>query len=329
MTQIRKHKGINQQSGKLKKGFKYSNKKLKSGLSQIIKIKSQKHTLGGKYISKGTYGCIVSPAYNCKKSSIFKKDKTHKHVSKLSSIQSIPKVFTTLALIDPKNNHFIYPSQICTIDKQIVNQEDLEKCQEGKQGIDLSNNIILNSIMKKGTNDLNKYRYTNIHINKATKFLTQLLYSIKLLTKHNILHLDIKAANIVEYKNKVFIIDFDDLFNPTNVSEFNKFILSFDYLEYIWPPEVFMSFRGYPELINPDIKKYNKQFITNKNFKMFIQKIMIYLTGNIFNYMQLRGQNIEKFKEIIQQMTVQNPYNRPNINQTLKLLSNFGKLPKI
>ena len=36
---IRKHKGINQQTGKLKKGFKYSGKKLKSGLPQIIKIK--------------------------------------------------------------------------------------------------------------------------------------------------------------------------------------------------------------------------------------------------------------------------------------------------
>jgi len=35
----RKHKGINQQTGRLKKGYKYSGKKLKSGLSQIIKIK--------------------------------------------------------------------------------------------------------------------------------------------------------------------------------------------------------------------------------------------------------------------------------------------------
>ncbi len=34
---VRKHKGINQQNGRLKKGYKYSGKKLKSGLSQIIK----------------------------------------------------------------------------------------------------------------------------------------------------------------------------------------------------------------------------------------------------------------------------------------------------
>lgn len=35
---IRNHKGINQKTGKLKKGYKYTNKKLKSGLLQIVKI---------------------------------------------------------------------------------------------------------------------------------------------------------------------------------------------------------------------------------------------------------------------------------------------------
>ena len=35
---IRKHQGINQQTGRLKKGFKYSGKKLKNGLPQIIKV---------------------------------------------------------------------------------------------------------------------------------------------------------------------------------------------------------------------------------------------------------------------------------------------------
>lgn len=37
----RKHSGINNQTGRLKKGYKYSGKKLKSGLPQIIKIKKK------------------------------------------------------------------------------------------------------------------------------------------------------------------------------------------------------------------------------------------------------------------------------------------------
>ena len=42
---VRKHQGINQtggNKGRLKKGYKYSGKKLKSGLPQIIKCKSKK-----------------------------------------------------------------------------------------------------------------------------------------------------------------------------------------------------------------------------------------------------------------------------------------------
>ena len=42
---VRKHKGIQQiggNKGKLKKGYRYSGKKLKSGLPQIIKCKSKK-----------------------------------------------------------------------------------------------------------------------------------------------------------------------------------------------------------------------------------------------------------------------------------------------
>ena len=40
---IRKHKGINQTTGRLKKGYKYSGKKLKSGLKEIVAIKKKKN----------------------------------------------------------------------------------------------------------------------------------------------------------------------------------------------------------------------------------------------------------------------------------------------
>ena len=45
---IRKHKGIVQtggKKGKLKKGYKYSGKKLKSGLPQIISSKAKKKNM--------------------------------------------------------------------------------------------------------------------------------------------------------------------------------------------------------------------------------------------------------------------------------------------
>jgi hypothetical protein len=58
---IRKHKGINQKTGKLKKGYKYSGKKLKSGLKEIVKVKSQ---VGGvKFREKVTVKLI--PENDC------------------------------------------------------------------------------------------------------------------------------------------------------------------------------------------------------------------------------------------------------------------------
>ena len=47
---MRTHSGINQKTGKLKKGYKYSGKKLKSGLPQIVKVKiTKKIQKGGEY----------------------------------------------------------------------------------------------------------------------------------------------------------------------------------------------------------------------------------------------------------------------------------------
>lgn len=48
---IRKHKGINQKTGKLKKGYRYSGKKFKNGLSEIVKVKKNKKRVqrGGEY----------------------------------------------------------------------------------------------------------------------------------------------------------------------------------------------------------------------------------------------------------------------------------------
>ena len=50
---VRKHQGINQKTGKLKRGYKYTGKKLKSGLPQIAKIQK-----GGGKITDAIKGYI-------------------------------------------------------------------------------------------------------------------------------------------------------------------------------------------------------------------------------------------------------------------------------
>lgn len=49
---IRKHKGINQKTGRLNKGYKYSKKVLKSGLKEILKVQmktARKKRMKGGY----------------------------------------------------------------------------------------------------------------------------------------------------------------------------------------------------------------------------------------------------------------------------------------
>ena len=59
---VRKHSGINQKTGKLKKGFRYSGKKIKNGAPEIIKVKARTHR--GKHRLKGggiKVGSILVP----------------------------------------------------------------------------------------------------------------------------------------------------------------------------------------------------------------------------------------------------------------------------
>ena len=67
---IRKHKGINQKTGRLNKGYKYSGKKMKSGLPKIIKvIKKKNNKTGG---GKGEINAIMSAMKTMKLKNISK-----------------------------------------------------------------------------------------------------------------------------------------------------------------------------------------------------------------------------------------------------------------
>ena len=322
MIKIRKHFGINKKTGKLKKGFKYSGKKLKSGIPQIIKTQKYKQKTGGKYISRGTYGCAVTPAYQCPELNVKNLDKK---ISKLSPVnfEQVPKIFAKLYKIDPNNKYFIYPTDFCNIPRNIIDKKDLQLCTKDKDGIDLSHHKVFNSIMKKGKNNLDKYRSTKLKINKATFFLKTILDAIQILTNNNIIHLDIKSGNILELNGKIFIIDFDDYFNPTDINGFKNF-LDLDYQTYVWPPEVYMQLDEAPRISN-EIKQYIKQTLNKRNYKKFIQKIMIYSTGLMFKEFLLSGkkETITEFKELIETFLNDNPQKRPTIKQALKQLQSI------
>jgi serine/threonine protein kinase len=317
ITKIRKHKGINQQTGKLKKGYKYSGKKLKNGLPQIIKINNnKKQQSAGKVLGEGNYGCVVSPAYSCdnniiknKVSKLSNSNKTHPH----------PNVYKSLKKIKNYQNYFIFPQKTCEINTNNININDKNNCEQ----VNLFRfKTISNSIMEKGDFDLSDVSKTNVFT--MISYLYKLLQSIKLLTDNNIAHLDIKPLNIVIKNNQPFIIDFDDNFNPQNWVEYSKFIHNFGYMTdtYIWPPETYYSFDNFYRNTPTYISNYMDNI---DNYQEFIEKIMIFELGlafhTIFDSIK-KSKNKPIMQKLINNMIEPDPQKRFNIKQSINFIKN-------
>ena len=312
---IRKHKGINQITGRLKKGYKYSGKKLKNSLPQIIKINKKQN--GGKVLGEGNYGCIITPAYSCQNT-----DNIHNKVSKLSqSQQKIDyDIYKSIRKIKNYDKFFIIPEESCIIESKHIHNNDKLDCKE----IDLRQKLVLNQIMIKGDYDL--YHMPTITSNKAITYFKHLLNCIRVLSINKIAHLDIKSINILIHNDKPYLIDFDDTFNPRNWIEFKIFLDSFDHLtdEYIWPPEVYYYFKKFRKSIPPEIKEY----LNNLHFyKRFIDKVMVYSLGLAFKNVKHNIKNdplkSKLYKELVSKMIEPNPYFRPTIAKCLLILRNL------
>ena len=240
---IRKHKGINQSNGKLKKGFKYSGKKLKSGLPQIIKIKklktktkTKKNIKGGAIIGQGSFGCVVSPNLKCNPND------SRTNISKLiinkSDYDEEIKALNIIKPVDPTMKYILFPIDTCKLNRNLkdkfiscisCNNKDLQQCDLNvKDQFDENNNpakINYNIIMKYGGNDLyhlNKTQ-TELFIKNFEYYFKYLLSGIKHFHSNNILHRDIKPDNIViNNKGEIRFIDIGFI-HQLSKNDFNTF----------------------------------------------------------------------------------------------------------
>ena len=286
----RNHKGINLKTGKLNTGYKYSGKKLKSGMKQIIKIQN-----GGKVMGRGGFGCAIAPAISCgTKSSIFEK-----RVSKITYSPDMSEIVNgkKLKKIDPQGKYLIYIQEHCKITKEQLGKSNIKKCKLKEK------NTYDNLVMKKGKGSL--YTMRNQMSEKAQiKSLYETISGSQMLLKHNFAHLDLKAQNIVIARPRIgmgkyesYIIDFGGDYLVDGWESFKKNILTFG-VPYHFPPEVQSVMPRYIrnalknkqvfivpkyQMLGP-LKIYSKKLMkTKKGYKKYMDKVMSYLIGNAFN----------------------------------------------
>lgn len=300
---VRKHCGINQKTGKLNKGYYYTDKVLKSGLKQIKKIPKQS---GGTILGSGAYGCIIEPAIACDKN-----NNMDNKVSKiLTEVDSSEISFgKKLLKIDPNNKYFLYVIDSCEIKNNLKNviNKDIIKC---RKTLNVNRSAQLyNSLMIKGDMSLNDYT-DNYKPDKRTllKIIAKILLCSQVLLDNKLTHYDIKGANIILRKNKknkhdVLMIDFGGGFNPENRRDFIYNVVDRN-VKYIWPPEVWGLSR-----------KYNEKVPSHLDFMKFSEKVMVYMIGNMF----------KKYKGIplIEHMINPDPLERLSIDKCLKYIKSY------
>jgi len=220
-------------------------------MNSLKTVKNHYKQKGGKKLGEGGFGCVITPPILCssKTSKISKPNlnivstKQQKFVSKLITtdlnkidleyLNEEKEIYKKIKKIDPEQKNFIYPVNICKLDKHInLDRNDVKRVKFIKSYISSSNNSTqyytdesgkkkstsrskkycfinqnskpLNIIFPYGGINLHdilrykKYRHYKLYYKKFYQIIFyKLLLQIKELHNINIIHADIKLENII------------------------------------------------------------------------------------------------------------------------------------
>jgi serine/threonine protein kinase len=171
------------------------------------------HQTGGKFIAKGSFGCVHYPHIQC--------------VGMRNVPKTVGKVFfddrdmqeelqTSLSVqktIDPNNEFTIPLIAHCRI-KALRNSDEFEKCvlpADRKTTLDYQQLLYPHagvSVFHIITKDYKSQSTINKHFLKIFRALHNIIDGLIALNRHRYVHQDIKLDNIMMKNNKLFLIDF-------------------------------------------------------------------------------------------------------------------------
>ena len=235
--------------------------------------------LKSKLLDSGTYGCVIQPPMY-QKSVIYKSIIPYKNKNKtdISKIFKREKTFhreldllQTVEKIDPKSTFTAKLKGANAIQSNSIQRDALE-CLT-KNYMKPQEKIYYQIILENGG-----VRVDRNYLLKYDDFLNKFLVFLKGMTElhsNNLLHLDIKPANVLISNTKISLIDYslmiemDKIYDKSN----NHMLSAMGYNYY--PPELFVSYLLLNSYRNNDVKVLKEIFKKMRKLKYFDQRYLL------------------------------------------------------
>ncbi len=174
---------------------------------------------GGKMVSRGAYGCGFTPALIC----IGNANRQQDTFSKLMTNEEANaewKIRSTISKIDPLQKFSVYPTQICNLDTDALNQQNnIEKC--GREFLSkISPNTFKDNLglyykllqMPIGGEPISSFNLNEEEQHSFLKGFRNLFKGLQKMHSNRFYHLDIKPDNTMVKKiaDNNFLIRFID-----------------------------------------------------------------------------------------------------------------------
>lgn len=219
---------------------------------------------GGKLLGSGSYGCVFMPHLKC-----HKKFATKQAVGKIFDDErnfedELKKVQDLQNIIDPQHKFTVPLLGFCDVGSQDI---ELQSCdiihpskhaRHYKQILYKYAGISLHDHMTQRKGSINAFI-------RFIKALEPILQGMHTLAQHNLVHGDIKPANIMIAKgsNKIALIDFGFLTHTKDVfakSRLNVLLADYPY----FPPEFKMKFFHHQQGFDSFYEKVMRNFNANR-----------------------------------------------------------------